>query len=233
MKKLILIVLALLCSLNAKEIYATFDVQAVKSANLTFDSNGIVKDIFVDIGSKVKKNKILATLHNEESKARLAVNKTSLKYAQIDYERQQKIRNLINKEKFDQYAYKYENAKAEVAYQESVVSKTYLKAPFDGVIISKSVESGDMVSAQAAKTLFQIESISKVKLVLKFDSKYWNEVKKGQKFEYTLDGDETKYSGTISKVYPSIDKQNRTLSAEVLINSLPTGLFGTGFILTE
>ncbi|MDZ7817282.1 MAG: efflux RND transporter periplasmic adaptor subunit [Aliarcobacter sp.] len=233
MKKLILIVLTLICSLNAKEIYATFDVQAVKSANLSFDSTGIVKDVFVDIGSKVKKNDILASLNNDESKARLAVNKISLKYAEIDYDRQKKIKNLIDKEKFDQYAYKYENAKAEVAYQESVVDKTYLKAPFDGVIISKSVESGDMVSSQAAKTLLQIESTSNIKLVLKFDSKYWNEVKKGQKFEYTLDGDNTKYSGEIFKVYPTINNETRTLSAEVLTNNIPTSLFGTGFILTE
>ncbi|WP_072680933.1 efflux RND transporter periplasmic adaptor subunit [Arcobacter sp. LA11] len=233
MRKLILVALALILNLEAKEIYATFDVKATKSANLAFDNSGIVKEVLVDIGSVVKKGQKLSSLENEDVKARLSVNQVALKYKLADYKRQKKIRNIIDKEKFGNYEYAYKNANAEVIYQKAVLDKTYLNAPFDGIIISKDVEVGDMVSQQSSKTLFQIESLSNVKLVLKFDSKYWNDVKVGQIFKYQLDGDSKKYEEKISKVYPSIDSDSRTLSAEVLTKNIPTGLFGTGFIITE
>lgn len=233
MKKLLLVALALSLSLSAKDIYATFDVEAVKSANLSFDSSGIVKEVLVDIGSVVKKGEDLASLKNADVKARLSVNQVTLKYKLADYNRQKKIRNIIDKEKFDSYAYAYENANAEVIYQKAVLAKTYLKAPFDGIIISKDVEVGDMVSQQATKTLLQIQSLHDAKLVLEFDSKYWNNVKVGDMFTYTLDGDTKTYEAKITKIYPTIDQEKRTLSAEVLVQNVPIGLFGTGTITTK
>ena len=233
MRKLLLIALVLTLGLQAKEIYATFNVEAVKSANLSFDSSGIVKEVLVEIGSVVKKGEKLSSLKNEDVKARLSVTQVTLKYKLADYKRQKKIKNIIDKEKFDSYEYAYENANAEVLYQKAVLDKTYLTAPFDGIIISKNVEVGDMVSQQAAKTLLQIQSIPDAKLVLKADSKYWDDVKVGQLFKYKLDGDEKQYEGKISKIYPTIDQENRTLSAEVLVKNIPVGLFGTGYIITE
>ena len=53
----------------------------------------------------------------------------------------------------------YESAKAQVVYQQTLLDKTILKAPFEGTIISKAIEEGDVVSAQAVKKpLFKIES---------------------------------------------------------------------------
>ena len=233
MKKLILIAFVLLCTLNAKDIYTTFSVEAIKSANLAFNSSGIVKSVSVEIGSIVKQGDTLARLDHAETQARLNVSNIASKYATTDYERQKKIRKLIDKEKFDKYSYKYENAKAAVIVAQVALDKTNLKAPFDGIIISKKVEIGDLVSQQSGKTLFKIQSVSDAKLVLKFDSKYWNDVHVGNVFQYKLDGDDTKYEEKITKVYPTIDQKTRTMSAEVLVKNIPVGLFGTGLIITE
>lgn len=233
MKILIMIGLLFALTLDAKEIYSTFSVVAEKSANLAFDGSGIVNSVMVEIGSEVKKEETLASLDHAETKARLDVSKIAAKYATTDYERQKKIRKLIDKEKFDGYSFKYEDAKAAVIVSQVAFDKTYLKAPFDGIIISKNVEVGDLVSQQGAKTLLQIQSISERKLVLKFDSKYWNDVRVDQVFKYKLDGDENSYEAKITKVYPSIDDATRTMSAEVRVSDIPVGLFGTGSIITE
>jgi RND family efflux transporter MFP subunit len=233
MKKIIYGLLLFISSLCADKIYATFDVEASKSASIAFSSSGIIDKVFVDVGSIVKKGDELAILDNADIKALLNVHKTTLKFAKKDFDRQKKIRKIIDQAKFDSYANKYESAKAQVAYQKTLLDKTVLKAPFDGVIISKEIESGDVVSGQMVKTAFKIQSQNNRKLVLRFDQKYNTVVKVGDKFNYILDGDEKEYTGTISKIYPYADIKSRKITAEVLTENILVGLFGDGYIQTK
>lgn len=233
MKKILLISLLVFTNLLSEEIYATFDVKAQRSANLAFTSSGTVENIHVDIGSLVKKGDKLAKLKNEDLHSTLNISEVTLKYAKIDLQRQTQIKNLIDQARYDGFQQKYESAKAQVRYQKALLDKTYVYAPFDGVIISKEIELGDVVSGEMVKTIFTIQSKSKRDLVLSFDQKYHGKVKVGDTFKYKIDGDNKEYVGTISKVYPSINVQKRSLTAEVKAQNIPAGLFGTGYIVTE
>jgi RND family efflux transporter MFP subunit len=233
MIRMILSLILLTFSLNAEEIYATFTVEADKSANLAFISSGIVEKVNVDIGSAVKKGEILAQLENSDIKAMLDVSRTTLKYAQKDFDRQVKIKKLIDEARFDAVANKYESAKNQLAYQEALFNKTFLKAPFNGVIYAEDVEVGDAVSGMMLKTVFKIQSLKKRKLILEFDQKYNRLVKAGDIFKYSVDGDEKIYTGEISKVYPQVNAKDRKMRAEVKAEGIMPGLFGDGYILIE
>ncbi len=232
MKKIILILMISIFGLNGEEVYATFSVEAAKSANLAFTSGGIVSEVTVEVATAVQKGQVLARLHSDDLKALFGINETALKYAKLDYDRQKKVKNLIDKAKFDQYAFKYENAKAQLKYQQSLLDKTILLAPFDGVIYEKSVEVGDAVSGAMIRTVLKIQSQHKRKLILEFDQKYWKSIKIGQVFNYSIDGDSKKYSGIISKIYPLADSGNRKIRAEVETKDFMVGLFGSGTIIT-
>jgi len=232
MRKMIFLLFAVL-QLNAEDIYATFDIEAQQSASLAFSSSGIIGKMNVDIGSTVKQDDLLAELINDDIKAMVEVSKVALKYAKSDYERQAKVKKLINESLFDSYVYKYDNAKVQLRYQETVLDKTYLRAPFDGIITAKKLEVGDVVSGQMITEVFDIQSIKERKLILKFDQKYHQKVKVGDKFEYKVDGDDTMYSGTIYKIYPTIDSKSRKMSAEVKAQNFPVGLFGDGYIKSK
>ena len=119
MRRLILGLWLIVTSLSANDIYATFTVHAKQSANLAFSSSGIVKKILVEVADKVKKGDRIAILNNDDLKAMLEISKTALKYAKLDYNRQLKVKHMIDKSKFDKYAFKYENAKAQLTYQKS------------------------------------------------------------------------------------------------------------------
>ncbi len=271
MRKIILS-LALLISLNAQEIYTNFSVEARKSANLAFDSGGIINHIFVDIATVVKKGDKLAELKNDDLKASLVVAKTSLdmektslqiqkvsledakislKYAKRDYERQLKIKDIIDDARFDNFALVYEKAKvavqkAEVAiqktevavqkaeanllYKQTLLDKTVLYAPFDGIIFNKNVEAGDVVSEMSLRTILKIQSIKERNLIVEFDQKHWKVVKVGQSYKYKVDGDTTAYQGVISKLYPFANNGNRKITAEVRAKGFVVGLFGEGYI---
>jgi RND family efflux transporter MFP subunit len=233
MKKFLMLCVLLAVSVNAEEIYATFDVEADQSASLAFSSSGIVRNMTVDIGSKVKKDALLAELLNDDIKAMVEVTKIALKYAKSDYERQEKVKQHINESLFDSFAYKYDNAKVQLQYQETLLAKTYLRAPFDGIITAKNVEIGDVVSGQMITEVFDIQSLNERKLILKFDQKYHKKVKVGDSFKYKVDGDDSTFSGTIYKIYPTIDSKSRKMLAEVKAESFPVGLFGDGYITTK
>jgi RND family efflux transporter MFP subunit len=233
MKKLFVGILLLGINLVAGEVYATFQVEATKSANLAFDSSGIINHIFVDIGSVVKKDEVVATLDNSDLQAHFTMVETNLKYIKKDLDRYEIVKDVVDASKLDTYRNQYEMKKAELAYQQALLNKTSLKAPFDGIIISKEAEVGDAVSGQLLKTVFQIQSNSMRKVILEFDQKYHKIVKVGNIFRYKLDGDEKTYSGKISKIYPLANAKTRKIKAEVQANDLLVGLFGDGTIQTK
>jgi len=233
MKKIFLSIFLCMLTLNANEIYATFNVKAQRSANLAFVASGIVNRVNVSIGSKVKKGDILASLQNSDLKAILDKSKTTLKYAKKDFNRQIKIKKLIDAGKFDVVSKNLENAKNSEIYQQVLYNKTFLKAPFNAVIYAKNIEIGDAVSKMTLKTVFKIQSIYNRKLILKFDQKYHNIVKVGDKFRYKIDGDSKLYNGIISKIYPQADMVDRKMRAEVKAKNFTVGLFGDGYIIIK
>ena len=231
MNRILLGLIALVLTLNATEIYAIFSIEAEKKARLAFDAGGITQSVNYDIADSVKQGKILASLHNADKEASLNSAKTALKFAKKDYERQLKVKSLIDAGKFDQYAFKYENAKNQVAFAQAQYDKTFLRAPFNGIIYEKDIEVGDTVSGMMLKTVFKIQSKSKRKLILGFDQKYHKYVKVGQVFRYGVDGDDKEYRGVISKVYPFANSGNRKIKAEVKAKNFVVGLFGEGYIV--
>ncbi|MCF6207061.1 MAG: efflux RND transporter periplasmic adaptor subunit [Sulfurovum sp.] len=231
MKRLLFTILLLAGALQAEDIYATFNVEAARHADLAFTATGIVGKINVEVASVVKEGEVLAALENSDAKAALEIAKTTLKFAKRDYERQRKVKKLVDAAKFDSYAFKYERAKAELALKQALYDKTLLKAPFDGVVYEKKVEKGDAVSGAMIRTVLKVQSLHKRKLVLEIDQKYWKMIKPGLTFTYRVDGDTKTYTGTIDKVYPYADSNNRKIKAEIEAEGFTPGLFGDGYII--
>ncbi len=239
-KKLMIVTVMMLSSLNATEVYATFSVLAQKEASLVLAKGGVVKSIKVDVGSKVKKNQLLLELDNDDvstslvlAQKQIKLAKINLEYAKKSYDRFVEIKDVVDQEKFDNYSAAYErakinleNAKASLTYKKALYAKTQLKAPFSGVIANKYVELGDGVNT--SKPVFTLITPNAQKLLLSIDEKYWKKVKVGQVFTYNVDGDSKNYSGKISKTYPSINASKRSFNVEVKAKNLKVGLFGHG-----
>lgn len=232
MKKTLTIFLLLTGMLAASdEVYATFTVQAKQSANLAFAANGTVAEVHADVGDTVHKGEVLATLKSDDIQAALRIAQVGLTYAQKDYERLQSVKDVTDQTRLDGVTYKYENAKAKVAYKQALLDKTILKAPFDGLIVARNLEIGDTFTAMRPVAVYRLQSTHARKLILSFDQKYWKRVQKGDRFRYTVDGDSTPHEGRIVKVYPSADPRDRKMQAEVAAKDIPVGLFGEGKIL--
>lgn len=100
------------------------------------------------------------------------------------------------------------------------------------VVTKKNIELGAIVLASQTK-LIDVIALDDVKLVLKFDEKYWQKVKIGQTFSYKVDGSDKNYEAKITKIYPTILNETREMQAEVKTQNLMPGLFGNGTIKAE
>ena len=247
MIKTVILTALLISSGLAQDIYATFNVQAEREANLVLSATGLVKKIHVDVGDHVKKGAVLLELDSDDLKTSIQLAKKkielaalNLRYAKKAYDRFDKVKEVVDAAEFDKYASAYErakidlaNAKANLAYKRSLLEKTRLKAPFSGVIASKNIEIGDGVSAAKMGTLFRLITPQKQKLVVLIDEKYWQKIKVGQSFFYRVDGREKKMESKISKIYPSIDPKRRAITIEMPTKGLKVGLFGHGTLKVD
>lgn len=213
----------------AEDIYAVFNVNAIKDANLAVEVSGVVEKIFVDVDSEVKKGAQLLVLDNKDKAAQLESIKQQYLFAKAQYERYAKSADAVDKNTLDQQKSNFKKLEADYQYYQSMYNKSILRAPFDGVIAEKKIEVGDGVGGTST-TLFRLVSAEK-KLVLQFDSKHLAKIKVGDSFEYAVDGTGAKQSVIINKIYPTIDKSTRKATAEASApNYLKPGLFGDGFI---
>ncbi len=227
------------------EVYGIFNVAAVRDSYLMMDTSGIVSNIYVDIGTEVKKDDALLSLSNEDKiqsvnmqKAQLEGAKAQYIFAKNQYERFKKSGNAIDKNTLEQNYSNYKNLESiynnlqyNLKYQSELLRRTTLIAPFDGIIASRNIELGDGVGANQTK-LFRLISNEK-KMIIQFDSKYLPHVQIGDIYRYKIDGKGTEREAKIYKIYPTIDINTRKVSAEAIVpDSMQPGLFGDGYITT-
>ena len=232
MKKLVLISLCLVKALIAGDVYATFDVVAEKNSDLGLSISGVVGALHVNVGDTVKKGELLLSLNNAGEKKELEIAQRNAEHAKRTYERYAKIADVIDKEKMENYAYDRDINLLNAQNKEIIFKKTELRAPYDLIVAQKNTELGNIVLGSQTK-LLNVIAKDDVKLVLKFDEKYWKQVKVGQNFTYKVDGSNAVYEGKITKIYPTILAATREMQAEVKASGLLPGLFGNGTIKLE
>ena len=232
MKKVFIATLFMFNALIAGEVYATFDVVSEKSSELGLPISGVVGALHVEVGDKVKKGDLILSLDNAGEKKELEIAKKNAEHSQKTYERYTKIADVIDKEKMENYTYDRDLMLLNAQNKEIMVRKTELRAPYNLIVTAKNTELGNIVLGSQTK-LISVVAQNDVKLVLKFDEKYWKSVKVGQKFNYRIDGSDKKYEGVIAKVYPTVISSTREMQAEVKTTDVMPGLFGNGMIIVE
>lgn len=232
MKKIFIIILFMFNALFAEEIYATFDVVSEKESQLGLSASGIVATLNVNVGDKVKKGDLILSLNNTQEKNEYETARKNAEHSSKTYERYAKISDVIDKEKMENYLYDRDISQLNAQNKEIILRKTELRAPYDLVVTKKNIDLGAIVLASQTK-LIDVIALDDVKLVLKFDEKYWQKVKIGQTFTYRVDGSDKNYEGIITKIYPVILNDTRQMEAEVKTKDLMPGLFGNGSIKAE
>jgi len=147
-------------------------VNATDSSNLSFEVNGIVDTVLVDIGSRVKKGQPLAVLDKEPYKldmdavrAELTAAKAQVVSTKEAYDRQKRVysQGAGAKSRLERAKYNYEAARSQVKYQTAKLNlskrnldKTTLTAPYDGYIAWRSVQPHEEI--KVGQTVLTIDA---------------------------------------------------------------------------
>lgn len=228
------------------DIYASFDVFARHSADLVFQTSGIVKEIKTDVSSVVKKGDVLVVLDSTDEQIALQNAKNDLKIAALSknlakdtFDKFMLVKNEISNLEFNKVEFEYNSAvlaetKASLAVKnlQNQISKKSLKAPFDGIITAKNVDIGSGVLALNSKVV-SINSYPSAKLILKIDEKYIDEVRVGDEFVFKFDSDNKTKRAIISLIHPTIDINTKKFLAEVYVDDIVVGRYGEGYISTK
>lgn len=124
------------------------------------------------------------------------------------------------------------NAAVDTARRE--LENTYIKSPISGVVSSRRVDPGNVVSA--GQELASIVDLSSVYFKGDVSEQYMAKISKGQTVSVRVDAlPDDVLKGTIAEVYPSGSTSNRNFSVRISIsgasNKIKPGMFATGEIL--
>lgn len=126
------------------------EAQAADAVTLAFEVPGKLTEVTVNVGDAVKKGQVLASLdprdfENAANVARAALERSSAHYRRI---KQAANMNAVSQQDLTDARAAFDAAAAELEIREKALEDSILKAPYDGVISAKFVESFSNVIAK-------------------------------------------------------------------------------------
>ena len=117
-------------------------------SKLAFEVPGKIQQVKIDIGDAVKKGDILAFLDPSEMQANLNQAQARFDLAEQALKRFQdlKSKGFISNQELDRANSEFLIAKAQVDLYSVKLEQTYIRAPFDGYIQNRFLDSGTVIS---------------------------------------------------------------------------------------
>lgn len=202
-------------------------------------SKGTGRLVFLGVveGDQVKKNQIIARLEDNDIRAQLEQAKANLKLQEADlvnalntFNRTKDLfaKGLSSQQELDQTEANYnrilasiEVAKAGVQAAEVALENTLIRAPFDGTVLTKNAEVGEIVAPFGGSTTSKTAVVTIAdmnSLLVETDVSESNieKILEGQDCEIILDAyPEKSYQGYVFKIVPTADRSKATVMVKV------------------
>ena len=232
------------------------NIQPYQQVDLAFKSNGYLASIRqvkdadgktrnIDVGDWVTKGTVLAVVQQDDYKERLQQANAQLDRARANAERA-KLQfdrmsvlyqagaatkpdyDRANSEMLDTQA-SIESAKASVSEAQIALAYCELRAPFDGWLVKRNVDVGQLVGPTTNG--FTIADAHSVKAVFGVPDTAMEHIRLGSPESITTDAVPGSFHGRVTAISPSADPKSRVYSVEVTIpngdNRLKAGMIAS------
>jgi RND family efflux transporter MFP subunit len=227
-------------------------VTARRRATVSSKVTGKVLEVFVEEGRAVRKGQVLARLDDSQTRASLAVGQAQLetarrgmaedearlREAELTLGRREQLvkEQVISKAELDSSRAEVDSLRARIAVAnqqikvaESVVSQRRtdladmeVRAPFDGVAISKDAQPGEMISPVSAGGGFTrtgvatIVDMTSLEIEVDVNESYINRVHAAMPVEAVLDAyPDWRIPAHVIATIPSADRQKATVKVRI------------------
>ncbi len=229
-----------------------------KTARISPRVRGKTIKVFKGLGDTVKKGEVLAIISSRElanTKAEYLAAIERLKLAKTVLERERKLweKQITSQQEYLEAEKNYTEAKINYT---TIKQKLFsfgigekelkklendgnddltlypIKAPFDGIILTKNISIGENVSEDTE--IYTISDLSTVWALITVYPQYLNYVNKGQKVYIKFNNGTKDIVGKIDFIAPVVGEETRTSTARVVINNpdyqYKPGMFFTAII---
>ena len=233
-------------------------VTARRRATVSSKVTGKVLEVFIEEGKAVRRGEVLARLDDSQIRSALQVAQAQLASAQkvaaqdtarlreaeltLERRRQLLKEKVIGRAELDASEAEVESLRARIAVAEQQVkvaasqinaiqtdlSDMVVRAPFDGVAISKDAQPGEMISPVSAGGGFTrtgictIVDMSSLEIEVDVSESYINRVRPGQPVEAVLDAyPDWRIPAHVITTVPSADRQKATVRVRIGFGEQP------------
>lgn len=202
---------------NILEVNGT--VVANEYVELHPEASGRLTYLFVPEGKLIKKGTLIAKVNNADLQALLDKSKIALDLAMKTEQRDKQLIavNGINQADYDAALNIVNGFKAEIEYNQALLDKTILKAPFDGYIGLRKVSVGAYVSPTTLiATLLQLD---KIKIDFTIPEVYSSVLKIGALVDVEMDETGNKRKARILATEPQVNQSTRNMTVRAILEN--------------
>lgn len=213
-------------------ISAVGDLAAVHQVNVTSDVNGRITDIQFTAGATVKAGQPLVQLFDGPDQGDLANFKAAATVARINLDRAKQLaeRQVGPQATVDTTQAAYDQAQANIAKTEAVISQKQVRAPFDGVLGTRRVEVGQYLTA--GTQIVSLTDLSAVYNNFTVTEKNSGKLQVGQAVRISVDAyPGRKFEGKITTIEPQISADTRNIRVQATLQN-PEGILKPGMFAT-
>jgi RND family efflux transporter MFP subunit len=224
-------------SYSSAVLNASGYVVAQRKAAVASKGTGRLIYLGVVEGDQVKKNQIIARLEDndiraqlEQAKANFKLYEADLKEAENFFSRQKELfsKGLSSKQEFEAAEARYNRtlatidlAKAQVTAADVALENTLIRAPFDGTVLTKNADVGEIVSPFGASinsraAVVTMADMSSLQVEADVSESNIEKIILNQECEIFLDAyPENSYPGFVAKIVPTADRSKATVLVKV------------------
>ena len=194
-------------------------ITANESSTVRPEISGVVREIFFNEGQAVRKGDVILRLDDSELRAQYNQAVSAFDLAKLSRDRTELLlkASTASQSELDKSQADYASAKANLDLLTVRLARTEIKAPFDGVMNSRTLSPGDFITAQTI--ISTIDDLSRLKIDFQVSEQYQDKVKVGNPFTIRVSAGANPLlaKGEVYFVSSTIDRNSRSVQVKGLI----------------
>lgn len=190
----------------------------LEETQIRAEVSGRVVQLNIPEGAIVTKGTLLVKLFDQDLQAQYRKLKVQLQIAIKTVQRQKELLaiNGISQQDYDLSALNVDNLKADIQSLEIAISKTEIRAPYEGQIGLRSISVGAYLSPSDVITT--LRDVRQLKLEFSVPEKYAKNIAKGSQVHFRVDGGQKDHPALVMATEGNVEPTTRTLKVRALVS---------------
>lgn len=214
----------------AEKLNIVGSLAANESATIRPEITGLVRVIGFDEGQRVKRGQLLAKIDDAELRAQVTQSEARFELAKLNLQRAENLQQTQanTKADMDRAHSEFATAQADLELLKVRLDRTEIKAPFDGIVGSRTLSPGDYVNTQSVVTT--IDDLSRMKIEFQVPERFFSKVVAGTKFIVSARSSgntgkaDLRIPGEVYFVSSSIERATRSSQVKGYLTGAPESL---------